>query len=367
MDERLHTKLTFAQAAERWINSRTMSPGGRARYISPRTLSDLVQYIRALNRKFAEVQLRKIHIGLLREYQVERSQTCGPNKINQELGTLVRIMKRAGAWEPKLAECYEQLQHEEADIPRAMTPEEQKKFLDVASSREEWAFVYHYALLALATSASNCEMRGLKMGDISVHSRVLHIRREFAKNRHRIRTIPMHDEAVWAATRLMERAQSLGAGAPHHHLMPFRVAPNLWDLDRPMSNSGIRKAWHAVRKAAGVPWLRIHDLRHTAITRMAEAGVPIPVILSMAGHISTRMQQHYTAVSESAKRCAVEAAFAGGNYMISGGRVTGERVPVQRTIQVHERRGPRPGHAIRYGPRFAPRRRRYLGFFRRVN
>lgn len=365
MDERLHTKLTFAQAAERWINSRTMSPGGRARYISPRTLSDLQQYIRALNRKFGEVQLSDIHIGLLREYQVERSQTCGPNKINQELGTLLRIMKRAGAWKRKLEECYERLQREEADIPRAMTPEEQKKFLDVASSREEWLFVYYYSLLALATSASNCEMRGLRIGDINLYSRVLHIRREFAKNRHRIRTIPMHDEAVWAATRLMERTQQLGASSPHHHLMPFRLAPNMWDLDRPMSNSGIRKAWEAVRKAADVPWLRIHDLRHTAITRMAEAGVPIPVILSMAGHISTRMQQHYTAVSESAKRCAVEAAFSGGNYMISGGRVTGGRVPVQRTMQVHERRGKHPGRAFRNIPR--PRRRRFPDLFRQAN
>jgi hypothetical protein len=55
---------------------------------------------------------------------------------------------------------------------------------------------------------------------------------------------------------------------------------------------------------------------------MAEAGVPIPVILSMAGHISVRMQQHYTSVSEYAKRCAVEAAFDGRNYMITAGRVT---------------------------------------------
>lgn len=89
----------------------------------------------------------------------------------------------------------------------------------------------------------------------------------------------------------MERARALGAQSPDHHLMPFRVTRNSWDLDRLMSNSGIRKPWQAIREAAAVPWLRIHDLRHTAITRMAEAGVPIPVILSMAGHISTRMQQ----------------------------------------------------------------------------
>ena len=321
MHESLHAKLNFAEAANEWLNLRTMAPGSRARYISPRTLSDLQQYIRALNRKFAAVALKKIHIGLLREYQQERAKTCGANKINQELGTLVRIMKRAGAWSHRLDECYERLQREEADVTRAMTPEEQKAFLQVASSREQWHVVYHYALLALATSASNCEMRGLRIGDVNLYSRVLHIRRDHAKNRHRIRTIPMHDEAVWAITRLMERARTLGAVSPHHHLMPFRVAPNFWDLDRPMSNSGIRKAWEAVREAAGVPWLRIHDLRHTAITRMAEAGVPIPVILSMAGHISTRMQQHYTSVSEFAKRRAVEAAFGAGNYMVSGGRL----------------------------------------------
>ena len=131
----------------------------------------------------------------------------------------------------------------------------------------------------------------------------------------------MHDEAVWAANRLVERAQSLGCSSASHYLMPFRVSPNLWDPAQPMSNSGIRKPWDEVRKAADVPWLRIHDLRHTAITRMAEAGVPIPVILSMAGHISVRMQQHYTSVSEYAKRCAVEAAFDGRNYMIAAGRV----------------------------------------------
>ena len=327
MHDSIHPELSFAEAADLWLNSRTMSPGSRARYISPRTLSDLQQYIRALNRKFGSVLLNEIDIGLLREYQRERAETCGANKINQELGTLVRIMKRGGTWTQHLEQCYERLQRQEADVARAMTPEEQKAFIEVASSREEWQFVYWYALLALATSAANCEMRGLRLGDINLYSKVLHIRREHAKNRYRIRTIPMHDEAVWAVTRLVERARALGAVSPHHHLMPFRVTPISWDLDRPMSNSGMRKPWQAVRQAASVPWLRIHDLRHTAITRMAEAGVPIPVILSMAGHISTRMQQHYTSVSEFAKRRAVEAAFGAGNYMISSGRLLDDRRP----------------------------------------
>jgi hypothetical protein len=149
----------------------------------------------------------------------------------------------------------------------------------------------------------------------------------------------MHEEALWAAARLIERAGTLGAVSPYQFLMPFRSAPNHRDSDRPMSNSGIKKAWDQVRKAADLPWLRIHDLRHT-ITRMAEAGVPIPVILSMAGHISKRMQQHYTSVSEFARRRAVEAAFGAGNYMVSAGRLMGSKMPPLHKTRTAQREAP---------------------------
>ena len=61
----------------------------------------------------------------------------------------MRIMRRARTWTQELQDCYEPLQREEPDIPCAMSPEEQKQFLEVAASRDEWSFVYHYSLLAL--------------------------------------------------------------------------------------------------------------------------------------------------------------------------------------------------------------------------
>src|SRR5205085_3425910 len=130
--------------------------------------------------------------------------------------------------------------------------------------REEWAFLYHYVLLALATSASHSELRGLQLRDLNLRRRVLCIRRENAKNRYRVRTIPLHEQAIWAATGLLDRARSLGVTRPSHFVLPFRVAPQEWDPTRPMSSSGMRKPWEAVRAAAGLPWLRIYDLRHTA-------------------------------------------------------------------------------------------------------
>jgi integrase len=306
MHKTIHPGLTFAEAAERWLDTRSMSAGS-ARYISPRYAADLQQYVRALNNKFGRVRLKNIGIRRIREYQFERAERCGPNRINQELGTLVQIMRQGDAWSGALERCYEPLKRRYADVRRAMTPEEQQRFLETAASHEEWAFVHQYAMLALGTTASNAEMRGLRVGDIDLDRRLLHIRRDHAKNRYRIRTIPMHEQALWAAARLIERAKTLGATSPEHYLMPFRDSPNHWDLERPMSDSGLRKPWEVIRVAAQLPWLRIHDLRHTAITRMAEAGVPIPVIMAVSGHVSAQMHTHYTSVSMAAKWLAVEA------------------------------------------------------------
>lgn len=338
MRKTLSRSTPFASAAQLWLESRTLPGGGRSRYVSPRTLHDLGDYIRALNRAFETTELKEIQIGKLRAYQRERSATCGPNKINQELNTLVRIMKRAGAWTVKLEEAYEPLQREETEIRRAMTPQEQQHFLTIAAERQEWQFVYWYSILALRSTASNCEMRGLRIGDIALDSGIIQIGRDYAKNRHRIRTIPLPDDAQWAMRRLLERAGGLGSSLPQHYVMPFRVARHVHDANRPMSNSGIKKAWNALRVAAGLPWLRIHDLRHTAITRLAEAGAPLPVILSMAGHVSQRMQQHYTTVSEVAKQRAVVAAFTGGNYHVSAGRLQ-DAAMMSQYLPVAQREG----------------------------
>ena len=343
MRTNLSRSTPFATAAQMWLDSRTLAGSGRSRYVSPRTLHDLSDYIRALNRAFGATELKKIQIGKVREYQRDRAVTCGPNKINQELNTLVRIMKRSGAWTPSLEEACEPLQSEQAEVRRAMTPQEQEHFLKIASEREEWQFVYWYSILALRTTASNCELRGLRIGDIAVDSGIIQIGPGYAKNRHRIRTIPLPDDARWALRRLLEKAQRLGASLAHHYLMPFRTTRNVYDSARPMSNSGIKKTWNTLRIAAGLPWLRIHDLRHTAITRLAEAGAPLPVILSMAGHVSQRMQQHYTAVSEVAKQRAVVAAFSGGNYHVAAGKLQdasaiSQYAPVVRVETLAERR-----------------------------
>jgi len=47
-------------------------------------------------------------------------------------------------------------------------------------------------------------------------------------------------------------------------------------------------------------------MRRSFITMMAEKNVPLPVTMAMVGHMSAKMTEHYTQISDSAQRRAVE-------------------------------------------------------------
>jgi hypothetical protein len=54
--------------------------------------------------------------------------------------------------------------------------------------------------------------------------------------------------------------------------------------------------------------LRPHDLRHHAITKLAESSeASEQTIMSIAGHVSREMLEHYSHIRQEAKRRAVES------------------------------------------------------------
>ena len=53
--------------------------------------------------------------------------------------------------------------------------------------------------------------------------------------------------------------------------------------------------------------LRFHDLRHCAITKLAESQASDQTIMSIAGHVSREMLEHYSHIRMAAKRAALDA------------------------------------------------------------
>ena len=67
---------------------------------------------------------------------------------------------------------------------------------------------------------------------------------------------------------------------------------NLFDPTRPIRTW--KRAWRRLTQEAGLAGLRFHDLRHHAITELAEMGVADHVLESITGHLSRRMLEHYS-------------------------------------------------------------------------
>ena len=85
------------------------------------------------------------------------------------------------------------------------------------------------------------------------------------------------------------------------------------------------KRWHVARAAAGFPTLRIHDLRHSYITALLDAGVPIHVVRDIAAHRDLHVTQHYAHSSDEARRrAAAKVRIAAPTAPVSPGATSGD-------------------------------------------
>jgi len=89
------------------------------------------------------------------------------------------------------------------------------------------------------------------------------------------------------------------AGIEREHPGPERIDPT-----RPIKSW--RSAWRRARKDAGLN-IRFHDLRHTCITKLAEGQASEQTLMSIAGHLSAKMLEHYSHIRMARKRAALDA------------------------------------------------------------
>lgn len=62
----------------------------------------------------------------------------------------------------------------------------------------------------------------------------------------------------------------------------------------PITANAARLAWERLRERAGIQGLRLHDLRHEAISRFFELGLNVPEVALISGHRDPRMLFRYT-------------------------------------------------------------------------
>ena len=230
-----------------------------------------------------------------------------------EIGILRRVLKRAKRWAavaheiPRLPE--------RRDVGRALTHAEKARLAKTAASKPEWQVARLAMTLALNTTMRSCELKGLRWRDVNLVNRSLTVRRSKTEAGQRI--IPLNADAFAAVLECRERIKAFYGVQPQPDWYVFpsgegqgpRTGTNKTTVKPDPTKPMIcwRSAWRSLTRAAGLRGLRFHDLRHHAITELAEGQASDGTIRSIAGHVSQRMLEHYSHIRMDAKRKALEA------------------------------------------------------------
>lgn len=75
--------------------------------------------------------------------------------------------------------------------------------------------------------------------------------------------------------------------------------------DQPVQE--VRRFWKAIQTVAGLPGVRVHDLRHTFASLLVSGGASLEMIGKLLGHSQARTTQRYAHLMDSPLRAGVDA------------------------------------------------------------
>ncbi|MGO9242868.1 MAG: tyrosine-type recombinase/integrase [Bryobacteraceae bacterium] len=219
--------------------------------------------------------------------------------VNMEIGELSRAigMHWSVLW-PKVRK-----QEERKNAGRALSPDEEARLLEAAGKKERWRIAAVIIRALLLTGMRSGELVTATWAQVDFGRRVLTVGRAKTSSGTG-REIPMNNDLyLLLSTHAEWFARKFGAARPEYCLFPFGK-PQPTDPTRPTTT--LKTVWTSIRDEAKVA-CRLHDLRHTAATKMAEAGAPESTMLALMGHLSRQMMEHYSHIRMAAKREAVES------------------------------------------------------------
>jgi integrase len=138
------------------------------------------------------------------------------------------------------------------------------------------------------------------------------------------RPLPLNDRAAkvlefWASQFPERKPEHFVFPAEKYGAAGDKFAPWAYGTDPTTPIGRWKEAWEAAKERSKVS-CRFHDLRHTACTRMLEAGVPFSVLSTVMGWsaaTTARMAKRYGHISQAAQREAMEV-LSGTHFQGSG-------------------------------------------------
>ncbi len=274
-------KLTISMVFHRYLHE----------YSMPRKKTwsqDLSQFNRYLA-DWKDRRLRSISKGDIERKIADLPDIAG-NRLLSLLSTLFNWVIDRGLTKENPAQGIKRAPEKMRD--RALSISELRRF--IAAAKEDNPLVGDYFLMSIFTGARRSNVLSMRWDEIDIECAVWRIPQEKIKRGERTLEVPLPPPAIQVLKGRPRTASPFvfpSTGKSGHLVEPKR---------------GLRRI---LKRAEITTHTRIHDLRHTFASLLANEGANAFVIKAAMGHKDFKTTSRYVTPSLKAKRSAVEAAF----------------------------------------------------------
>ena len=224
----------------------------------------------------------------LEDYLTERLHDVTLATVSKELGILKSAYARALRWDWVSTTPFRgiTLNQEGEERVRWLTDAEEAQLLEAAAP-----WLREIILVGLDTGLRRSNLVGLQWTWLQEQGTVLVVPRQQVKGKKATVMIP-----------LTRRAAAILQRQVRHALHVFTHQNG-----RAYSLEQVGMAVLRTAKRAQLPGVSLHVLRHTFISRLVQAGRPLPEVAALAGHRDIKMTLRYAHLAPSHLRAGIQA------------------------------------------------------------
>ncbi|HXC66615.1 MAG TPA: site-specific integrase, partial [Nitrospiraceae bacterium] len=239
-------------------------------------------------KRWGTLALDQLRTKTLEDYLSERLQDVTLATVSKELGILKSAYGRALRWDWVTTTPFRgiTLNQDGEERVRWLTDAEEGRLVAAASP-----WLRDLILVGLDTGLRRSNLVGLQWGWLHEHGTVLMVPRQLVKAKKATVMIPLTTRAT---TIIRQQVR-------HGNCVFTHSAGCAYSLSQ-VSMAVIRAAKHA--QLTGVS---LHTLRHTFISRLVQAGRPLPEVAALAGHRTIMTTMRYAHLAPSHLRAGIQA------------------------------------------------------------
>lgn len=273
--------LLFEDFSELWLKRHSLTK--KSLKMHQIDISTIDRYFKPL---WAGRKLSTIETGEIEQLQSDLIRERAPKTVNNIVGILHKMLSDAVRWKYINSSPCAGVAPLELPPPqsRAWTKQEARRFLDWAQKND--SRIYYVVMFILNTGLRRAELQALTLGDLDFENRIIRVNKSFDYTRRKVqpftkhrkhRFVPLNDEIV----RLVEPIRGWPASTPAVYF-PITI-----------EHFSLRYLKRACSKA-GVPVLKLHELRHTFASILSEKCGDQYMVQKVLGHADLRTTERYT-------------------------------------------------------------------------